>query len=63
MAKRKNSPQKKFQEDMIVKELLKTGKNNMFDQDFRITVIRLIAGLKKSIEEKNLGERANMVEK
>ena len=46
----KNCPQKKFQEEMTAKELLKTDINNMTEQKFRIIVIRLIAGLEKSIE-------------
>ena len=43
--KQKNSPQKKFQEEMTAKELIKTDTNNIFEQEFRILVIRLIAGL------------------
>ena len=33
MMKRKNSPQKKFQEEMTAKEFLKTDINNIFDQN------------------------------
>ena len=51
MMKQKNSPQKKFQEEMTAKELIKTDINNITEQEFRITVIRLIAGLGKSIED------------
>ena len=51
MMKQKNSPQKKFQEEVIARELLKTYINNTLDQDFRIIVIKLIAGLEKSIED------------
>ena len=47
----KNCPQKKFQEEMTAKELLKTDTNNITDQEFRIIVIRLITGLEKSIED------------
>ena len=50
--KRKNSPQKKFQEEMTPRELLKTDINNISDQEFRIIVIRLIAGFEKSIEDR-----------
>ena len=45
----KNSPQKKFQEEMTARELLKAD-INISDQELRIIVIRLIAGLEKSIE-------------
>lgn len=38
----KNPPQKKFQEEMTARELLKTDINNISEQKFRITVIRLI---------------------
>ena len=51
MTKQKNSPQKKFQEEMTAKELIKTDINNITEQEFRIIVIRLIAGLEKSIED------------
>ena len=51
MVKWKNSPQKKFQEEMTARELLKTDINNISDQEFRIIVIRLIAGLEKNIED------------
>ena len=45
----KNSPQKKFQEEMTARELLKAD-INISDQELRIIVIRLIAGLEKTIE-------------
>ena len=51
MTQWKNSPQKKFQEQMTVRELLKTDRNDISEQEFRIIVIRLIAGLEKSIED------------
>ena len=47
----KNCPQKKFQEEMTAKELIKTDINNITEQEFRIIVIRLITGLEKSIED------------
>ena len=50
MMKWKNSPQKKFQEEVTAKELIKTGLRNITEQEFRITVIKLITGLEKSIE-------------
>ena len=51
MMKWKNSPQKKFQEDMTAKELIKTGIKNTTEQEFRIIVIRLITRPEKSIED------------
>ena len=51
MMKWKNSPQKKFQEEMTARKLLKTYINNISDQEFRIIAIKLIAGLEKSIED------------
>ena len=45
----KNSSQKKIQEEMTARELLKTDINNISEQEFRITVMRLRAGLEKSI--------------
>ena len=47
MMKWKNSPQKKFQEEMTAKELTKTDTNNITEEEFIIIVIRLIAGLGK----------------
>ena len=35
---------------MTAKELIKTDINSITEQEFRIRVIRLIAGLEKSIE-------------
>ena len=35
--KQKNSPQKKFQEEMTAKELIKTDISNITEQEFRIT--------------------------
>ena len=51
MTKWKNSPQKKFQEEMTARELLKRDINNIYEHEFRIIVIRLVAGLEKSIED------------
>ena len=52
MMKWKNSPQKKYQEEMTAKELIKTDINDITEQEFRIIVIRLIAGLEKNIEDR-----------
>ncbi|KAF0875346.1 LORF1 protein, partial [Crocuta crocuta] len=49
--KRKNSPPKKFQEELTAKELLKTDISNITEQQFRTIVIKLIAGLEKSMED------------
>ena len=62
MMKQKNSPQKNFQEKMTAKELLKTDIHNISDQEFRIKVIRLIAGLEKSIEESRESTAAEIKE-
>ena len=51
MMKWKNSPQKKLQEVVTVNELIKNDLSNITEQEFRIIVIKLIAGLEKSIEE------------
>ena len=37
---------------MIVRELLKTDINNISEEEFRITVIRLIAGLEKRLQDR-----------
>ncbi|KAF0877292.1 LORF1 protein, partial [Crocuta crocuta] len=51
MTKRKNSPLKKFQEEMTAKELLKTDISNITEQEFRTIVIKLINGLEKGMED------------
>ena len=43
---RKNSPQKKLQEEMTARKLLKTDISNITEQEFRIIVILL--GLKEA---------------
>ena len=50
MMKWKNSPQKKLQEVVTANKLIKTDLSNITEQEFRIIVIKLIAGLEKSIE-------------
>ena len=49
--KRKNSPQKKFQEEVTAKILIKTDIGNITEQEFRIIVTKLITGLEKSRED------------
>ena len=51
MTKRKNSPQKKLQEVATANELIKNGLSNIAESEFKILVIKLIAGLEKSIED------------
>ena len=51
MTKWKNSPQKKFQEEVIAKQFIKTDINNIIEQQFTVTIVRSIARLKTCIEE------------
>ena len=51
MTKWKNSPQKKLQEVVTVNKLIKNNLSNITEQEFRIIVIKLIAGLEESIED------------
>ena len=51
MMKRKNSPQKNLQEITTANELIKKDLNNITEREFRIIVIKLIAGLENSIED------------
>ena len=51
MMKRKNSPQKNLQEITTANELIKKDLNNITESEFRIIVIKLIAGLENSIED------------
>ncbi|KAF0871143.1 LORF1 protein, partial [Crocuta crocuta] len=51
MTKGKSSPPKKFQEELKANELLKTDINSITEQDFRTIIVKLIAGLAKSIED------------
>ena len=51
MTKRKNSPQENLQEITTANELIKNDLNNITESEFRIIVIKLIAGLENSIED------------
>ena len=51
MTKRKYSPQKKLQEVATANKLIKNDLSNIKEQEFRIIVIKLIAGLEKNIED------------
>ena len=52
MMKQKNSPQKKLQEVVTVNELIKNDLSNITENELRIIVIKLIAGLEKSIQNR-----------
>ena len=49
MPKQRNSSQKKGQEK--VKDLIETDISNMPDPEFKTIIIRILAGLEKSIED------------
>ena len=51
MMKRKNSPQKNLQEITTANELIRNDLNNITESEFKIIVIKLIAGLENSIED------------
>ena len=51
MTRWKNSPQKKGQEDITGSNLLKKDISDISEQQFRKIVIKLLAGLGKSIED------------
>ncbi|KAF0878314.1 LORF1 protein, partial [Crocuta crocuta] len=42
---------KRFQEELTAKELIKTDINNITEQEFRTIIMKLIAGLEKSMED------------
>ena len=50
MTKWRNSPQKKLQEVATANKLIKNHLNNIAENEFKIIVIKSIAGLEKSIE-------------
>ena len=50
MPRGKNSSQKK-EEKVIARDLIKTDISNMTDPIFKTKIIRILAGLKKSIED------------
>ena len=51
MTKWKNSPQKKLQEVATANEVIKNDLSNVTEKELKIIVIKLIAGLEKSIED------------
>lgn len=50
MTKWRNSLQKKEQEEMTVRILINTDISKISELEFRTMIIRIVAGLKKSIE-------------
>ena len=52
MTKRKNSLHKNVQEITTANELIKNDLNNITESEFRIIVIKLIAGIENSIEDR-----------
>jgi len=51
MTRWRNSPQEKDQEKITAKDFLTTVVSNISEQEFRTTVIRILARLEKSIED------------
>uniref|UniRef100_A0A452VDF0 ubiquitinyl hydrolase 1 n=2 Tax=Ursus TaxID=9639 RepID=A0A452VDF0_URSMA len=52
MTRRKNSPQKREQEAVLTdRDLISMDISKMSELEFRITIIKILAGLKKSIED------------
>ena len=51
MMKQKNSPQKKFEEVATANKLIKNNLGNITEDEFKIIVIKLIAGLDTRIED------------
>ena len=48
--KRRNSPQKKEQEEMTARDLINTDTSNTSELDFRIMIIRILVGVKNRLE-------------
>ena len=48
--KRRNSPQKKEQEEMTVRNLINTDTTKMSEPEFRITIISILAGVENRLE-------------
>ena len=52
MTRRKNSPQKKEQEAVPkARDQINTDLGNMSDLEFRMTILKVLAGLKKGMED------------
>ena len=50
MTKRRNSPQKKEHEEMTARDLTNTDTSKMSEPEFRITIIRILGGVKNRLE-------------
>ena len=50
MTKRRNSPQKKEHEEMTARDLTNTDTIKMSEPEFRITIIRILAGVENRLE-------------
>ena len=50
MTKRRNSPQKKDHEEMTARDLTNTDTSKMSKPEFRITIIRILAGVDNRLE-------------
>ena len=48
--KRRNSPQKKEQEETTARDLTNTDKSKMYQAEFRIMIIRILAGVENRLE-------------
>ena len=51
MPRWRNSSQKKEQEEVMARDLIKTDIRNMLEPEFKTTIIRILATTEKSIEE------------
>ena len=50
MTKRRDSPQKKDHEETTARDLTNTGTSKMSEPEFRIMIIRILAGVKNRLE-------------
>ena len=50
MTKQRNSPSKKEHEETTARDLTNTDTNKMSEPEFRITIIRILAGVKNRLE-------------
>ena len=50
MTKQRNSPQKKGHEETTARDLTNTDTSKMSEPEFRITIIRILAGVENRLE-------------
>ena len=50
MKKRRNSPHKKKQEETTARDLINTDTSKMSEPEFRIMIIRLLAGVENRLQ-------------